>query len=253
MVNAPDLMNNLTSNSEIIPTPAGRPTLDSVLGHRSHDTVYPCIRDLIENGLDPARFSAGEHIPHHQDLTQYLAAWSRLTGLSEEESRSWLTDYCIVTLGPNSRKTPAAIRHRTKSNLRYIYRSAVPFLCRCESNHFRARCGVECPVYAEMQEKLRVKALAALNPIPMRPAPEPIVTEPYIPLKKLNSEQFKTGMSLALDEFGKGTKPLRIVEILNERGLKTRTGRTWTIANFRKELEGLKTSQNAHPASDASA
>ncbi len=63
--------------------------LNAMLGDRGKDTVYPCIRDLVENGLDLARFSASEIAPQRQDVTQYLAAWSRHAGLSEEESYGW--------------------------------------------------------------------------------------------------------------------------------------------------------------------
>src|SRR6266550_7683798 len=59
-------------------TNGGRPflsILDTMLGDRGRDTIYPCIRDLVEHGLDLARFSAGEITPQRQDITQYLAAW----------------------------------------------------------------------------------------------------------------------------------------------------------------------------------
>ena len=67
-------------------TNGGRPflsILDTMLGDRGTDTIYPCIRDLVEHGFDLARFSAGEITPQHQDITQYLAAWSRHAGLSK--------------------------------------------------------------------------------------------------------------------------------------------------------------------------
>ena len=82
-------------------TNGGRPflsILDTMLGDRGRDRIYPCIRDLVEHGLELARFSAGEITPQRQDITQYLAAWSRHAGLSEEESSRWLIDYCIDML-----------------------------------------------------------------------------------------------------------------------------------------------------------
>ena len=93
--------------------------LETILGDRGKNTFYPCIWDLVEHGLDLARFSADEIKSQRQDITQYLAAWSRHTGLSEEESSSWLIDYCIGRLSSLSTRSPAAIRHNTKSNLRY--------------------------------------------------------------------------------------------------------------------------------------
>ncbi len=63
-----------------------------------------------------ARFSAGEIKPQRQDITQYLAAWSMRTRLSEEESSSWHIDDCITMPSSLSTRSPAAIRHNTKSN-----------------------------------------------------------------------------------------------------------------------------------------
>jgi hypothetical protein len=158
--------------------------LDTMLGDRGTDTIYPCIRDLVEHGLDLARFSAGEITPQRQDITQYLAAWSRHAGLSEEESCGWLIDYCTIMLSSLSPRSPAAIRHSTKSNLRYIYRSAVPFLCQCANNRFRAQCSSDCPVYADMQANLRAQASEALHPRPVDRPPAPLV-EPVLPVKEV--------------------------------------------------------------------
>lgn len=226
--------------------------LDTLLGDRSKDTLYPCIRDLVAHGLDRARFAAGEFPPSRQDLTQYLAAWSRHAGLSEEESSGWLLDYCVAKLAALSRRTPAAVRHSTKSNLRYIYRSAVTFRCQCANNRFRAVCRTDCPVYADMQAKLRAEAAEALNPKPLTPPPAPL-PEPVPPVKQANLEQFQTGLHLALQESRKGTKLWQIVELLNERGLKTRTGRKWKYAILRNELLNWERTKVPPPAGKPSA
>jgi len=228
-------------------------TLNALLGDRGQDKIYLCIRDLVENGLDLTRFSAGELRPQRQDLTQYLAAWSRHAGLSEEESRGWLMDYCVLMLASISSRSPAAIRHSTKSNLRYIYRSAVPFLCQCDNNPFRARCSPDCPVYADMQAQLRAKAIEALNPKPYvrPPLPVPVpkpVRVPVLPVKKVYQEQFATGMRLALEEVKKGAKLGSIVDFLNAHGLKTRTGRKWQNEILRNELQRLKRAHASSPS-----
>ncbi len=75
--------------------------LDTLLGSRGKDTLSPCIRDLVEHGLDLARFAAGERTTQRQDITLYLAAWSRHAGLSDEEARAWLADYCVARLVPD--------------------------------------------------------------------------------------------------------------------------------------------------------
>lgn len=224
----------------------GRPflkVLDAMLGDRAQDTLYPCIRDLVQSGLDLARFSAGERTPGRQDITQYLAAWSRHAGLSEEEASAWLVDYCVALLASLSSKTPAAIRHSTKSNLRYIYRSEVPFLCQCANNPFRANCHPNCPVYADMEARLHDKASELGQPRPLA-RPLPPVIAPVLPVKAAWHEQFQMALGLAADEVRKGTKLRRIVEILNERALRTRTGREWKYGILRNELLALKSSEN---------
>ena len=229
----------------------GRPflsILDTMLGDRGKDRIYPCIRDLVEHGLDLARFVAGEITPQRQDITQYLAAWSRHAGLSEEESSGWLIDYCIDMLSLLSTRSAAAIRHSTKSNLRYIYRSDVPFLCECANNRFRAQCSTDCPVFADMQTKLRDGANEKLRPRPVARPQVPLI-EPVLPVKKVYREQFETGLRLALEEVQKGTKLRRIVEFLNERGLKTRTGRPWKYEILHNELQNVRRNLNAETPS----
>jgi hypothetical protein len=220
--------------------------LDTLLGDRGKDTLYPCIWDLVEHGLDLARFAAGESTPQRQDITQYLAAWSRHAGLTEEEASAWLVDYCAARLAALSRRTPAAVRHSTKSNLRYIYRSAVPFLCHGANNPFRAHCCPECPVYADMEAKRQAKAIELAQPRPVVRPPAPVIVS--LSVKEANQEQFQTGLRFALEEVRNGTKIRRIVELLNERGLKTRTGREWKYAILRNELRAVR--KSSAPAQD---
>ena len=210
--------------------------LDSMLGDRSKETIYPCIRDLLEHGLDLSRFLAGEMTPNLQDITQYLAAWSRHAGLSEDESSCWLIDYCITTGSALSKRTPAAIRHSTKSNLRYIYRSAVTFLCQGSSNGFRARCG-DCTVHADLPADAgaRTGGPPPSRSVAYHPAPLP---EPSLK-KAAFKEQFQAGLRLIQDEVQQGTPIQSILDTLHERGCKTRTGRQWQPANLRLELKKL--------------
>jgi hypothetical protein len=222
--------------------------LDKLLGDRGKATLYHCIRDLVEHGLDRTRFAAGETTPSRQDITQYLAAWSRHAGLSEVESSSWLIDYTVALLKVISRRTPAAVRHSTKSNLRYIYRSEVAFLCHGADSPFRAHCRPDCPVYADMEAKRHAKALELAQPRPLFQPPTPVVILPTV--KEANREQFQTGLRVATEEVQKGTKLPRIVEILNERGLKTRTGRVWSYSTLLRELHDLNNVRVSPPAAD---
>ncbi len=59
--------------------------LRTLLGDRGQDVIYPCIQDLVENGLSVARFTPADRIPTRQDVTQYIAAWCRHAGLNEED------------------------------------------------------------------------------------------------------------------------------------------------------------------------
>ena len=92
-------------------------TLFAILRKRGVDVIYPCVHDLLENGLVLDRFSDSEVKPQRQDITQYMAAWSKHVGLREEECRSWLIEYCVTMLAPISRTSPSGIRHSTKSNI----------------------------------------------------------------------------------------------------------------------------------------
>ena len=224
--------------------------LNKMLAERGNDNLYPCIQDLVEHGLDLARFADGEMPPHRQVITQYLAAWSMHSGLSEEETSGWLVDFCAVQLAPLSKRTPAALRHSTKSNVRYVYRSTVPFLCQCANNLFRAHCHPDCQVYADMQAKLQAKAIELAQPKPVVEPAAPVAMS--LSVKAVNLEQFQTGLSLARDEVSKGTKIRRIVALLNDRGLKTRTGREWTYSILRNELLALDASLVPPQGSDKS-
>ena len=55
-----------------------------------------------------------------------------------------------------------------------------------------------------------------------------------------NREQFEKALSLVGEEIQKGTRAKRVLELLAERGLKTRTGRKWTLAILYSEMAKLK-------------
>jgi hypothetical protein len=227
--------------------------LETRLGEGGRETIYPCIQDLVEHGLVLTRFSGGKSPPLRQDITQYLASWSKHAGLSEDEARGWLVEYCANLLKPISKRTPAAIRHSTKSNLKYIYNSELDFLCQRETNAFHAHCNTGCPVYGDMQAKAQTRAEEALKPKVYVPAQTPeIKSEPRVKkvkvvvpnVKKLYAEQFQNAMKLAQEEVRKGESLKRVAELLNERGFKTRMGRSWYYAILRTEIMGIQKSQN---------
>ena len=219
-------------------------TLAAMLRERGEDVIYPCIQDLLDNGLTLARFSPGEVKPQRQDITQYMAAWSKHVGFGDEECRSWLIEYCVVMLSPISRTSLSGIRHSTKSNIKYIYRSDVPFVCERENNPYRAKCSKECPAYAAIIPKAcDARNEKARESISERPAD--VVETQVLPVKAIYRDQFEIALRLVHDETKKGTKKKLIVQLLNEQGLKTKTGRRWTYSILHAELRKVKGNQVA--------
>lgn len=230
-------------------------TLATILRERGVDVIYPCVQDLLENGLILARFSDGEVKPQRQDITQYMAGWSKHVGLGEEECRSWLIEYCVAMLSPISRTSPSGIRHSTKSNIKYIYRSDVPFSCEHEDNSFRARCSKDCPAYAAMIPKACGKRKETSKESALgRPAD--VVQAQAIPGKVTYRDQFEIALRLIHNETKKKIKKKRIIQLLNEQGLKTRTGRRWTYSILHSELtksEGNQVTDTPNQSMDTGA
>ncbi len=218
--------------------------LTALLGDLGEGVLFPCIQDLVANGLQTSRLSPAEGVPNRQDVTQFLAAWCRFVGLTENACREWLTDYAVAMLSSISKSSPSGIRHSTKSNLKYIYRNEVAFACGCEANQFRARCSDTCPVYEEMKRK-SVKGEGASA---ARTAhPDELAELPPARVKERFQEQFEVATELVLRELGKGTKKAAIVEILNQQGMKTRTGREWTVAIMSAEIRKLPSGMASPP------
>ncbi len=218
--------------------------LTEMLHDRGIDAIFPCIRDLVENSLNLSRFSTGDPVPNRQDITQYLAAWCSHVGLSEEACRSWLTEYCAAMLAPISKTSAAGIRHSTKSNVSHIYRSGTTFVCGREKNRFRANCSRDCPVYAAMQagpSNMQQRELSTIhNESPAKTA-LPTVSS----VKEVYRDQFQAALQLVRGEIVKGAKKKPILVLLNERGLKTRTGRKWTSAILSAEIDRITKHEKA--------
>jgi hypothetical protein len=196
--------------------------------------LFPCVEDLVGNGPNLTRFQAEGAIPNRQEMTQYLAAWGRSVGLDEENCRTWLTDYAVTILSAISRSSPSAIRHSTKSNVRYIYRSEIPFVCGRESNRCRARCEPHCPVYEAMAGKTLEGELARL-----KPRPEPTPTVQLLPVKARYRQEFEASLEMVRTALAGGETIADILQRLQEQGMKTRTGRSWTETTLRTEIRKL--------------
>jgi hypothetical protein len=208
--------------------------LRTLLTRSGGGPLFPCVEDLVGNGPNLTRFQADGAIPNRQDMTQYLAAWGRSVGLDEETCRTWLTDYAVKVLSAISRSSPSAIRHSTKSNVRYIYRSETPFVCGRESNPCRARCEPHCPVYEAMAGKTLEAELARLKP---RPEPAPLVQ--VLPVKVRYRQEFEASIEMIRVALAGGATIADILQRLQEQGMKTRTGRAWTEGILRREIHRL--------------
>lgn len=215
----------------------GNRKLVHLLNERGAGKPYPCIEDLLSNGIVLERFADDESLPLRVDVTQFLAAWSRERGLDEGETLAWLGDYAVDKLLSLSRRSPNAVRHSTKGNVSSVFRTGTPFICDAEENKFRSRCCTDCPVYAEMGIKRRRRAEEARRPRQPPPMPQPIEASAK---KDIFRKQFDEAVQLIHDEIIKKTKRAKIVELLNARGLKTRTGRQWSSAILSHELPKLR-------------
>jgi hypothetical protein len=138
-----------------------------------------------------------------------------------------------------SKTSLSGIRHSTKSNVKYIYRSNIRFACERKKNRFKARCSKNCPAYADSGAKADQKPdrpTAEVHP----PQPTKPVEMTVLPVKAIYREQMEQALALVRLEIKKGTKRKRILELLDERGLKTRTGRKWNYAILQAELAKMK-------------
>jgi lysozyme len=213
--------------------------LTTLLGDAAGVSIYPCIDDLVANGIQLSRFSPSDEIPNRQDVTQYLAAWCRDVHIGQDDCRTWLFDYAVSMLASLSKSSASRIRHSTKSNVKYIYQSERPFICERENNAFRAACSKACPVYNEMgikAQKAKADALAAMEQ--RHAAVVPITAAPSG--KEVFREQFLAAKQLVLQELSKGTKQAVMLDLLKQQGMKTRTGRNWTYATLSHEIRKIR-------------
>jgi hypothetical protein len=210
-------------------------TLIDLLKRLAEARVFPCIRELISEGLYPERLSPGDLRPSRQDVTQFLAAWFRHVDVPEEICREWMIPYCTEHLSAMSSSSLSQIRHSTKSNVKYIYKSRVPFLCGAKNNIFKASCTEACPLFDAMTEEHQKKPEKRTEQ-----AHEPEVLDPMpavASVKETYQEQFIKAMEFASDQIAEGVKRKHVVTLLNEKGFKTRTGRKWSDSILNSELK----------------
>jgi hypothetical protein len=205
--------------------------------------MFPCIGDLVRRGVVFTRFSDDDRIPGRQDVTRYIACWFKYIGVSEAVCQEWMAKYALDVLSAISSSSKSQIRHSTKSNVRYIYREDIAFDCGCKVNPFKASCRESCPLYKEMLHKYEVRMAEEADRDydaeieDGREYDESKLGRPSV--KEQYSEQFEKAWELVEKLVKEGVPRKKIINILNERGLRTRTGRKWTYAILGVELKNL--------------
>ena len=214
-------------------------TLKKILKNIDKKYLFPCIKALVTNGLDLTRFSNEDLSPSRQDITQYLLTWFKYIGISADECRDWMIEYCLDVLSVISSSSLSQIRHSTKSNIKYIYNSDVPFDCGCENNIFKAACERNCPVYNEMLDKYKERLEREANKkyeIERSEKDYRIIIEPP-KLGEKYKDQFEKALEFVRCKIKEEIVPEDIVKMLNEQGFKTRMGKKWTCGILSIELK----------------
>jgi hypothetical protein len=216
--------------------------LRTILTENNEKQLFPCIRDLVENGLRMESFTNEDSIPSRQDITQYLASWFKYIGISADDCQEWMIEYCVGILSAISSSSKSQIRHSTKSNIKYIYGSDVTFNCRCENNRFKATCLPSCPIYEEMSQRAKkTETIGIVESYETRVAHR--ISEEIVPIKRSvkdeYKDQFKKAIEVAQDHLRQGVSKNEIVNLLNDMGLKTRTGKKWSYSILGIELKKL--------------
>ena len=213
--------------------------LKPILSESDEKYLFPCIEDLVANGLNSARFSSEHNRPSRQEITQHIAAWFKYIGICADECRDWLIEYSVDVLSRISSSSNSQIRHSTKSNIKYIYKSDVSFECGCENNIFKASCHRNCPIYEEMSDKYEERKAREANRSyePERQPEHCGVGIERLSVKETYKAQFEKALEVVQEHVRKGVSKQDIVSLLNDRGLKTRTGKKWTSPVLRSEVK----------------
>jgi hypothetical protein len=208
-------------------------------GKQQH--LYACMEDLAANGLDPTRFAATESKPRRQDLAQHVISYLCEIGIPENNCRQWAIDYCTDMLSKISSTSLSQIKHSAKSTIKYIYGAKVPFDCGCQNNPFKAACDPNCPVYSEMEQRYQARlqqdALRLSGVVEKQAPPEKDLE--YLSKKQQYKERFEAAQALMKDCMLKEMKSKTILALLNEQGLITRTGKSWTLSILSREMKLL--------------
>ena len=216
--------------------------LRQIIPKSNEGYLFSCIEDLVQNRLNPEKFSKEDSVPSRQDITQYIAAWFKYLGLSEDQCREWMVEYCVGVLSAISSSSKSQIRHSTKCNVRYIYRSDVTFDCGCANNRLKATCDPKCPIYDEMAHKAKESKSPTIDGSYKAISGYKVVDEiaPINhPIKDQYKEQFEKAVDVAQRYLNQRVSKKEIVSLLNDSGFRTRTGKKWSYSILANELKKL--------------
>jgi hypothetical protein len=211
--------------------------LRAILESHEETVLFPCVADLVENGIQADRFSSREQVPSRQDVTQFLATWFKHINVAPEVCQDWLIDYCTSVLSAISSSSKSQIRHSTKSNVKYVYGSAVEFNCRCTENCFKATCNPSCKAFDEMIRKDQTGSSLLIDELNEKEFGQNVAT--VLSSKEKYKEQFIEATNIIRIHYENNLARKEIVKILNDQGLKTRTGKKWTIGILGYELKNI--------------
>jgi len=202
--------------------------------------LFPCVEDIISGRIESTSSPAIADRFSRQDVTQYLASWFKYIGVSKEACQEWMIEYAVQVLSKISSSSHSRIKHSTKSNLKYIYKSDMSFDCGCESNIFKASCNQNCPIYKEMSDKYKErKVQRSRQTYDIKPIANKDEVEQYS-LKDKYKEQLEKALETAIKYVEKGISKKEIVKSLNDQDFKTRTGKKWSYPTLMKELKVFK-------------
>jgi hypothetical protein len=200
---------------------------------RTNRTVPFWLEDLLSRGPRLEEWQAA-NAPNRVAVTEFLARWLKFAGLSQDECLEWLLPYCSEVLAVYSKSSPSSIRHGTKANTRWVYASAFPFDFEAMVRDLPEAAFQGQPSYFPVFEKWR-EELGQMK-IKARESYVPPVLIPYVPVKERFKEQFQKAVAFARSQKADGAQLARIVELLNEQGFLTKTGRKWTMAALSQAL-----------------
>ena len=208
--------------------------LKKILPESKRSSIFPCIEELVSKKPFLNRPSGGENEPFRQDITQFIAAWLKHVGLSADECRQWLIDFCTDVLSMISSSSKSKIRHSTKSNIKYIYNSDVSFECSWEEFSC-VKCKKIYPFYIQIFQEVTKKRAQERKAKLLSEASKEVIEKPPT-IREQYREQFDRAVQFIQEKINKGISRKDVVLLLNENGYKTRVGRTWIYSTLLREM-----------------